>query len=769
MQWAARLVFALLGATVTTLVVSLVEAQASQAAIGSHGPSLVTLAAADAAVLEPLGLVVGLLVGLAVLFLEPDRPHAPQEILVRLREEPILSRSRTAALVPLLVVGAFAWCVASAHLARSALAEGAPLVSGLGLAARSMAVLLGLGVGVFALLPTARTLLARGAARAPRLVDPVATGGAAGLLALALLAIGTWSGDTGGDGGTLAIFGVLKRNELDLRPVVNLLAIAMGAYLFPIGLLAVGRGRGGRARGALADGLRVSLALVVALAPLALTAHEASAMNRDPALARAVERGAPLGRMTLGLLRRVTDRDHDGASPFFGGGDCDDHDPRRSPFAIDIPGNGIDEDCSGADLPLPSKVAVITRPPASVRPVLDPEMNLVFITVDTLRPDLGFMGYDKPTSPNLDALAAKGIVFDRAYSMASYTGKSVGPILIGKYPSETARDGGHFNAYFGSNTLVAERFKAEGIHTMGAASHWYFVPWSGLTQGMDTWDISAMPPSGQGDNDTSVTSSELSDAALRLLGDAKNTDERFFLWLHYFDPHEQYMPHDDVPAEVTGDPTGPTAIARAAYDGEVWFTDKHIGRVLDYVASQPWGARTAIVLTSDHGEAFDDHSMNWHGGEIWESLVHVPLLFYVPGLKPHHVPVKRSQVDLVPTLLDIMSLPQPEEGELSGRSLLGDLAADPGASFEERDVYIDMPIGPYTGMRHALITGASPGTKLYHFGGDQFAMFDLEADPGEKEDLAQSDRDRFREMLELFAQKRASVKEIEVPPMATTK
>jgi choline-sulfatase len=394
-------------------------------------------------------------------------------------------------------------------------------------------------------------------------------------------------------------------------------------------------------------------------------------------------------------------------------------------------------------------------------------MNLVLVTIDTLRPDLGFMGYDKPVSPNLDALAAQGTVFDHAYSMASYTGKSIGPILIGKYPSETDRDGGHFNAYAVSNTFITERFKAAGIHTMGAASHWYFAPWSGLTQGMDTWDTSAIPGAGQGDNDTSVTSSEVSDAAIRLLTAPENTDGRFFLWLHYFDPHEQYMPHEDMPSEIAEGATSPAAQAKAAYDGEVWFTDKHLGRVIDFVESQPWGRRTAIVVTSDHGEAFDDHNMNWHGGELWECLVHVPLLVYVPGLSPHHVPVKRSQVDLVPTLLDVMSLPQPEAAELSGHSLLIDLAPGPEGTFEERDVYVDMPVGPFTGMRHALISGATPGTKLYHFGGDQFALFDLDADPGEKNDLAQSDPDKLQEMFQLFLQKRGSLKEIVVEPQAT--
>ncbi len=246
------------------------------------------------------------------------------------------------------------------------------------------------------------------------------------------------------------------------------------------------------------------MALAVVVAGWTIVLSEARALSRDPSVASAIERAAPLGRIGLALARRATDRDHDGASALFGGGDCDDEDPTRYPLAIDVPGNGIDEDCSGADLPLPR--AAPPAPPRRPRGAFPPDLNLVLITVDTLRIDLGFMGYARPVSPNLDALAARSTVFERAYSMASYTGKSLGPTMIGKYPSECLRDGAHFDTYYPANTFLAERLQAAGIRTMGAASHWYFKPRYGLGQGMDVWDLSAMPSESAGDTDSSVTS-----------------------------------------------------------------------------------------------------------------------------------------------------------------------------------------------------------------------------------------------------------------------
>ena len=744
-----RLLFATAGGVTAATLVGLVEARVAWlAGTGSNAPSYGSLVAADVAVLAPLALGVSMAVGVLMIFLEPERAIPPREHVSSIRAQPVLTRSRTAALAPLGVLVAFAWCLGCAHLGRALLSSGSPFSAGVELALGALAMLVALAACGLALLPPLRKTLARGAARSPRMLDPVVTGGVAFLAMAVLFAWGVYAGDTGGEGGgALGIFAVLKRTELDLRPVIDLVAMATGAYAAPVAAAEDNR-----------SGARpLLIALVLLVTPLAITVREGAVLNHESLVARSIERSAPLGKLALQLLRKATDRDHDGASPYFGGGDCDDHDVTRSPLAIDVPGNGIDEDCSGGDLPAPLPVRVHPPPVVALR-TIPTDLNLILITIDTLRTDVGFMGYEKPVSPNLDKLAAKSVIFDRAYAMASYTGKSLGPMLIGKYPSETMRNTSHFNTYDASNTFIAERLKKQGLRTFGAASHWYFNGWSGLTQGMTEWDLSAKPSSGQGDTDNSTTSKELTDAALRELARPENTGGRFFMWVHYFDPHAQYLAHEGSPNFMSG--TTAIEATKAAYDAEVWFTDKQLGRLFEKIETEAWGKNTAIVITADHGEAFADHAMSFHGGELWESLVHVPLVIYIPGAEPRHVPVKRGHIDLVPTLLAIMGFPLSDPSELSGESMLSDILGAPGTELAERDIYFDMPASPYSQMRRGMLHGKTPGMKLIHLGGNNYNLFDLESDPGEREDLV-TDRAKFDPVYAAFQEQRARLKEVE--------
>ena len=749
-----RLCRSVLGASACALGAAVLDAAWARSAAGEgRGHAGLAIYLADLGLIAPVAIAVGLAAGLAGFVVDPAAPPSPRSLLAAIRVRAIGNRASAAAFVPLAVLGAFFWTTVSAHLARALLGvEVRPALAGVAMASAAIALGLLAGLATLALTPLLRRTLATASEGRPAFVDPVFTGGAAVVVAAALFAFGVATGTVSGDGGLFGIYGIFKRPELDLRAPAILLALALGALFAP----------------ALTPRVRATLALVLGLSPAVLTVRAAFALNAAPAVAAAIERGAPVGKPALGFLRRVTDRDHDGYSPLFGGGDCDDHDARKYPGAA-----GAGEDCSSPDLDpggappasagLPPAASAPLhpppRPPAPLpparKPVIPADLNLVLITIDTVRADLHYAGNPHDLSPNLDALAARSVVFDRAYSLASYTGKSVGPMMIGKYGSETHRNWGHSNSFSREDTFVAQRLKRAGVHTVAAHALRYFGAQSGMDRGFDVVDMHATGDGTIKEMENSVTGDKLTDAALKLLAAPEHTDKRFFLWMHYLDPHADYLPHPEMTA------FGPSQ--RDLYDGEIAFVDRQVARVLAAIAAAPWAGRTAIIVTSDHGEAFGEHKMWRHGAEIWEELVRVPLLIYVPGVPPGHVTQRRSAVDLVPTILELMGVPGPPRPGtdandfLSGTSFLPDVFFPAGA--EPRDVLVDMPDGPFNDARRALIHG---DLKLTISNGSRYEIYDLAKDPEERTNLWEKGSPEARELEPFYAAIRARLHEVRV-------
>jgi arylsulfatase A-like enzyme len=387
--------------------------------------------------------------------------------------------------------------------------------------------------------------------------------------------------------------------------------------------------------------------------------------------AKRAARKTTVVRACVSLLRQMTDIDRDGFSSLYGGGDCAAFNSDIHPLAIDVAGNGVDDNCDGSDSPVSTAASVkLERSTARARIAaeLKPKRyNVVWIIVDAARADhCSVYGYNKRTTPFLRHLARSSLVFSEAFAASSATMMSIPAMFTGSDPGsiEWVKRRGKLNLPTKQVTL-AERLREEGYRTAFVTGSYSKRKLPGMMQGFDavpsTWLNGKRMPWYRRNAAVATTLAVQwleSDPQL-----AKPKAKPFFLVVYSADPHDPYNAHKEGFPDFGKDDLG-------RYDAEIAFADRYTGFLADYLQyRRPLWDDTIFIFTADHGEEFGEHDGKTHAYTCHRESTNVPLVMRIPGVRARRSKTPVSLIDIVPTLLDALGL-EPGGMSLDGQSLL---------------------------------------------------------------------------------------------------
>lgn len=354
--------------------------------------------------------------------------------------------------------------------------------------------------------------------------------------------------------------------------------------------------------------------------------------------------------------------------------------------------------------------------------------NLLLVTFDTTRADrLGCYGGESVSTPHLDQLAAEGVLFENCIAVAPITLPSHASILTGLYPY---RHGVRNNAthYLPERMpTLAGLLSEEGIETGAVIASVVLDSRYGLDRGFEHYDddlSSAIESSTVSFKETNAA--DTTRRALQWLEERGR--ERWFLWVHFFDPHASYQPPLEFAQRCGG----------SRYDGEIAYADEHLGQILARLGERGELDDTLVIMTADHGESLGEHGESTHSLFIYDATTRVPLILTHPSLaRGERVEQVVSLVDIVPTVLELLEVPSP--GDLDGRSLAHCLL-DPAVTLEPARVYSESMAPLYNhgwadlravrGDRHRYIRAPRP------------ELYELPVDPDELDNLLPGAPDR---------------------------
>ncbi len=386
----------------------------------------------------------------------------------------------------------------------------------------------------------------------------------------------------------------------------------------------------------------------------------------------------------------------------------------------------------------------LTALDAAAQTPAKPALNVVLITIDTLRADhLGCYGYKQIKTPNIDGLAAEGTRFERAFAVVPVTLPSHTSILTGTYPMLSGMHDFSGNKLSPLQPTMASVLKQAGYQTGAVIAAAVLDSRFGLNQGFDFYydhfEFSRLDEANldemqrPGDVVAAVALKWLEKDWLEKDQLAKNSQKKFFLWMHLYDPHFPYHLAEPYSREYAARP----------YDGEIAFADEQVGRLLRFLKDKGIYQNTVIVLCGDHGESLGEHGEKTHGFFIYNATMHVPLIVRLPenrlpeNTAAHVVAGPVSLVDLMPTILGAVGLEVPSQ--VQGRSLLPELRAESanheGTGQADRDrVLYGETFLPRIHFNWSELRG-SENTKYHFIDAPRPELYDLAKDPGEVHNL----------------------------------
>ncbi len=366
---------------------------------------------------------------------------------------------------------------------------------------------------------------------------------------------------------------------------------------------------------------------------------------------------------------------------------------------------------------------------------------VVLVSIDTLRADhLGLYGYERPTSPVLDALALESTVFDQAMSTSPWTLPAHGSLLTGLYPGRHGLTS-HERYLASSLKTLAQLFSEAGYRTAAVVNSHNLGPEFGLDRGFQQYRYVEERV------DRREPSAEITDQAMAWLKEAGKN--RLFLFLHYYDVHSDYASRpeyekdflrqyegiaDGSTAQLASHREGKISLSTAdapnlidRYDAGIRQMDAELGRLLDFLR----GEDAFLILTSDHGEEFFEHGGVLHGQTQYEEVIRVPLLVKGPGVPAgRRVPTPVSLVDIAPTLLARAGIAPPDG--LDGVDL-GLLWA--GEEREDRCIFSE---ADHNNVEHDITRAVRYRSLKLHFNrlSREYRLYDLASDPAERMDVS---------------------------------